>query len=232
MRATLTIVKAAVQLAGIAAAVADESFCGIGVGIKNEGGAMRVNRVIPGSAAAVAGLTVGVTITHVDGKPVHGRGLQDVVRLIRGRKGSSVRLTVVKELGLSQEYRIVRAPIVRSRPDTLPGLYFFQDSPSTTVTLNKINARQFAIDCRQQHWSGVGLLGDGYLKGVFRMDEHPQVHQKFRGAISFFRIDFQLGDTLRLRSRFNFYDSGDKIIDRTLVRKTNKAIPGSGHVRK
>ena len=70
----------------------------------------------------------------------------------------------------------------------------------------------------EQHWRGIGLVGNGCFKGTFRMADDPEVHENFRGAVSFFRIDFQYGDQLRFRSRFNFFDSGDRMVDKTLLR--------------
>lgn len=221
----LAALVASVIVACSAAVVADEPFSGIGAGLKVEGGVVKVQKVFPGSGAEAAGLAVGASITHVDGKPVQGMDLSDVVKLVRGPQGTTVRLTVVKELGQTQDYTITRAPIVRPSPDTVPGVYSVQGSPSTIVEIKRIDDTQFTVSCPQQRWSGVGLLGNGYVKGVFRMEENPQVDESLRGAVSFFRIDFQFGDTLMLRSRFNFHESGDKVQERTLIRKTGQTEP-------
>ena len=218
----LTTLFAIATIACASAVRAEDEFCGIGAGLKLEGNAVKVQKVFPGSGAAEAGLSSGSIVTHVDGKPLRGLSLQDVVALIRGKEGTSVRLTILKELGLTENLKIVRMRIARVEAETLPGVYSFQASPSTTVTIKRTTDSQFTIDCPQQHWHGVGLLGNGYVKGVFRMDDDRQVHKNFRGAISFFRIDFQFGNTLQLRSRFNFYDSGDKIVEKTLVKRQDQ----------
>ncbi len=65
----------------------------------------------------------------------------------------------------------------------------------------------------------MGVIGNGCFNGVFQMEDVPEVQKEFRGAVSFIRIDFQFGDTLRLRSKYNFFESGDKMVEKTLVRK-------------
>lgn len=53
-----------------------------------------IRAVHPSGPAARAGLTHGEEILAVDGEPVAGKGYQEVVGLIRGEIGSSVKLSL------------------------------------------------------------------------------------------------------------------------------------------
>jgi membrane-associated protease RseP (regulator of RpoE activity) len=76
--------------------------------------------VIPEGPAAKQDLRSGDIITKVDGQPVKGRWLQDVVDLIRGPDGKPVKLTINRPKGpASLEIEIVRGrvdiPVVESK---------------------------------------------------------------------------------------------------------------------
>ena len=204
-----------------AATSSTQSFCGVGVGLGQDGST--VERVLPGSGAEKAGLAVGCRIVYVDGKPTKGMTVQQMMDLIRGPEGSTVKLEVVQDLGLTKTFTIQRAQIRAVAEETLAGTYVCQDDPSILVIIERANNHQFNIRCEKQHWSGMGLVGNNCFKGVFQMEDHPDVLAEFRGAVSFFRVDFQFADMLTLRSRFNFADKSDKIVERTLVRKKEQA---------
>jgi hypothetical protein len=200
-----------------AAASATQSFYGVGVGLGQD--ASTVERVIPGGGAEKAGLTAGCRIVSVDGKPTKGMTVQQVTDLIRGPEGSTVKLEVVQDLGLTKVFTIQRTQLRTVGEETLAGTYAFQDDPSILVIIERADNHRFNIRCEKQHWSGMGLVGNNCFKGVFQMEDHPEVLADFRGAVSFFRVDFQFADMLTLRSRFNFADKSDKIVEKTLVRK-------------
>lgn len=87
---------------------------GIGASLKEDGDYIKVVSIIPGSAAwRQKGLQAEDTILKVaqrDGEPVDivGMPVADAVKLIRGKKGTEVRLTVRKPEG-----QIVVIPIIR-----------------------------------------------------------------------------------------------------------------------
>lgn len=70
------------------------SFDGVGIQVDIKDGEIRVVAPIDGSPAQEAGMLPGDIVTHVDDTDVRGFDLNDVVPLIRGPRGSSVRLTV------------------------------------------------------------------------------------------------------------------------------------------
>ncbi|CAG37806.1 carboxy terminal-processing peptidase [Desulfotalea psychrophila] len=90
------------------------SLEGIGALLKEEDGMIKVVRVIPGSASArQGGLEIEDAILSVgqgDEEPVDvsDMRLRDAVRLIRGAKGTEVRLTVRKNGGLKSVVPIIR----------------------------------------------------------------------------------------------------------------------------
>ncbi len=205
--------------AACAAPAVDQSFSGIGVELGSANGAITIKNVLPGGGADRAGLPVGSTLTAVDGKPVSGMAMQAVVDLLRGPEGSEVSLTVTREMGVTKTFKITRAKMEVIRSETFPGVYAVQSSPSEQVIIERISGNQFRIRSPQQHWAGMGLVGNGCFKGVFQMEDSPEVLKEFRGAAGFVRIDFRVLDTLLLRTRFNFWDNADKMVEKTLVKK-------------
>ncbi len=67
-----------------------------------------VARVYRGSPAVKAGLQTGDIVVAVDGKSLDGMALSDVVKLVRGPRGSAVTLTVERGGGRPFDVRIVR----------------------------------------------------------------------------------------------------------------------------
>jgi carboxyl-terminal processing protease len=72
-------------------------FQGIGANVNLIGGQVVIVSPIPGSPAEKAGILAGDIIVNVDGKDVNGMTLDDVVALIRGPKGTSVKITIQRK---------------------------------------------------------------------------------------------------------------------------------------
>ncbi len=75
-----------------------------------QAGLSSIERVIPGGAAAGAGLRAGDTIVAVDGRSMQGVGGADLRDALRGKIGSTVRVTVRRD-GVDTTYALVRAEI-------------------------------------------------------------------------------------------------------------------------
>lgn len=87
------------------------SLEGIGSIIGEREGALLVVHPLPGSPAEKAGLRTNDRIQNIDGKETKGMGVEDAVNLIRGEKGTTVVLTVLREGEESREVPIVRGTI-------------------------------------------------------------------------------------------------------------------------
>jgi len=90
------------------------SLEGIGALLGEEGGYIKVSRIIPGSAAArqgqLAAEDIILRVAEKGGEPVEitDMRLRDAVKLIRGKKGTEVRLTVKKPDGILAVIPIIR----------------------------------------------------------------------------------------------------------------------------
>lgn len=73
------------------------SFYGIGIEIGLRDNILTVVSPIEGSPASKAGLQTGDKIIKIDDKPTNDMTLNEAVKLIRGQKGTKVRLTVIRE---------------------------------------------------------------------------------------------------------------------------------------
>jgi len=90
------------------------SLEGIGALLREDGGFIKVIRIIPGSASARQGrlkaedIILQVAQEHEEPVDITDMRLRDAVRLIRGPKGEAVTLTVKKADGTKEVIRIVR----------------------------------------------------------------------------------------------------------------------------
>lgn len=96
------------------------SFDGIGVQIDQRDGKLQVVAPIEGSPAERAGIRPGDVIARVDGKDLRGLALNDVVQLIRGPRGTTITLTLVRPgepepLTIPVERAEIKLEVVRSR---------------------------------------------------------------------------------------------------------------------
>ena len=74
-----------------------EGFGGIGIHLSVDDGITRVIAVMPDTPAAAAGVKDNDIIVSVEGEPIHGLELRDVVRKLRGVVGSLARFSVERE---------------------------------------------------------------------------------------------------------------------------------------
>jgi len=72
-------------------------FGGLGIEVGLEDGFVKVIAPIDDTPAARAGMRAGDLIVRIDGKPVKGLSLSEAVALMRGKPGSEIGLTVVRE---------------------------------------------------------------------------------------------------------------------------------------
>jgi carboxyl-terminal processing protease len=92
-----------------------EGFGGIGIQIDKVDGEFIVRTIFADQPALAAGLKPEDKITHIEGQPIRGLSLFDVVNQLRGRVGEPVNITL-KRSGIIQSFdrKIIRDYIVAS----------------------------------------------------------------------------------------------------------------------
>jgi carboxyl-terminal processing protease len=95
-------------------------FGGLGIEVGMEDGFVRVVSPIDDTPAQRAGMKAGDLIIRLDDTPVKGLTLNDAVKLMRGRPGSIISLTVIREgedqpLNIDIERAVIKVTSVRSR---------------------------------------------------------------------------------------------------------------------
>lgn len=93
-------------------------FYGIGASLREDDGQIKIATIVTGAPAWKSGsLQVGDAITKVaqgteEPQDLTGYAVEDAVKLIRGKKGTEVRLTVKKSDGVSKVITLIRDEIV------------------------------------------------------------------------------------------------------------------------
>jgi len=72
-------------------------FGGLGIEVGTEDGFIKVISPIDDTPAERAGVEAGDLITRIDDKPVKGMSLDESVKLMRGKPGTSIKLTIVRK---------------------------------------------------------------------------------------------------------------------------------------
>lgn len=95
-------------------------FGGLGIEVGMEDGFVKVISPIDDTPAQRAGVQAGDLIIRLDDTPVKGMSLSDAVNLMRGKPGTPIRLTIVREgaqkpIELSVKRDIIRVKSVKSR---------------------------------------------------------------------------------------------------------------------
>ncbi|MDI1301656.1 MAG: S41 family peptidase [bacterium] len=86
-------------------------FDGVGLDVVLEDGVVRVVSPIDDMPAAKAGVKAGDYVIKIDGKSVQGMSLADAINLMRGKAGSTLKLTVLRKGEEPRDIEMVRARI-------------------------------------------------------------------------------------------------------------------------
>lgn len=114
-------------------------FGGVGLKISDHNGLPTVISPIDGTPAARAGVQPGDAIVSVDGQSTHGADLMEVVRKIRGKPETTVKLTIVRgdkspfEVPLTRQVIEVHSVKSKLEPDDIGYVRiseFGQDTPN------------------------------------------------------------------------------------------------------
>ncbi len=110
---------------------------GIGVDLTIRADEVWVVGVFDGAPAQRAGISRGDRLLKIDGVPTKDRQLRDVVRLLRGKLGSSVTVTVIRDGWVeSKDFTLQRAPV---RIQSIQGRF-------VESGIGLIAIRQFTVD--------------------------------------------------------------------------------------
>jgi len=95
-------------------------FGGLGIEVGMEDGFVKVIAPIDDTPAKRAGIEAGDLIVRIDDKPVKGMSLSDAVDLMRGKPGSSLELTLIREgeakpLQIDIERAVIKVASVKQR---------------------------------------------------------------------------------------------------------------------
>jgi carboxyl-terminal processing protease len=95
-------------------------FGGVGIEVGMEDGFIKVIAPIDDTPAARAGIKAGDTIIKLDDKTVKGMSLDDAVKLMRGKAGTRIELTITREgrenpLTVSLERAVIKVVSVKGR---------------------------------------------------------------------------------------------------------------------
>lgn len=149
------------------------NFSGVGIAIQvdDQSKLLRVNDVIEGGPAEKAGLQPGDIISEIDGKSTHGLTTDDDAKLLRGKEGTQVKLSIVRGGSPIPAVDVTRAvihqPSVYSRMlDNGIGyarltVFGSNTAQELTAALNKLEAqgaKAYILDLRDN--------GGGYLNAA------------------------------------------------------------------
>src|SRR3954465_13171563 len=146
----------------------DSEFSGVGIGAMQDPRGLRVAQVFDHSPAQRAGIRRGDVIVAVDGKPLKGRPERVSRALIKGRPGTSGRLTILggrRRRTRTVQRATVSVPVVASRLAKLPeGRGRYAQVALAQFSTGAHGERPQAIDRRlKQHAKGIvlDLRGNG-----------------------------------------------------------------------
>ncbi len=186
-------------------------FGGLGIEVGMENGFVKVIAPIDDTPADRAGVKAGDLIIKLDDKSVKGLTLEEAVKLMRGKKGSDIVLTIVREgedapLDLTLTRDVIRVRSVRNRvlePDygyvrisnfqskTTRGLL---DALDSLKKKNEGDLKGLVLDLRNN--PGGVLTGAVGVSDVFLKDNQLIVYTEGRVEDSELKYSASTGDSL------------------------------------
>jgi carboxyl-terminal processing protease len=142
------------------------NFEGIGIEFNRFSDTVHVLYVIPGGPSDKAGIHIGDKIIKVDDSTIVNKGLfnDDIKKMIRGKEGSKVKLTVLRGNTI-QYYYVVRGTI------PLPSLdaFYMIDAVTGYIKLNKFAETTYREFMRAME----NLKGQGMQKLILDLRDNP-----------------------------------------------------------
>ncbi len=187
-------------------------FGGLGIEVGMENGFVKVIAPIDDTPAERSGVKAGDLIIKLDEKSVKGLTLEEAVKLMRGKKGSAINLTVVREgedapLVIEIIRDVIRVRSVRSRI-LEPGFGYVRisnfQSKTTRGLLDAIDSLKKKNDAQLQglvldlrNNPGGVLTGAVGVSDVFLNDNKLIVYTEGRVEDSELKYTASTGDTLK-----------------------------------
>ena len=157
-------------------------FSGIGAVIKvdDDTGYVLIQKALKGAPCRDAGMADGDLVTTINGHAVKGLELKDIVKMLRGRTGTTVRL-IVKREEETLHFAFARGPIVIPNVDhriLAPGYGYMrvrafnkrtaQACREAVIDLKRLGARKLVLDLRDNPGGRLDAacdVSDIFLKG-------------------------------------------------------------------
>lgn len=149
------------------------TFEGIGAELAKRDGQLTIVSTLDGSPALRSGLQAKDTIIQVNGEDTTGWSVEEAVKKIRGKKGTTVKLTVARasedkplEIGVTRDTITDASVKTEVTDDNIGVLRITRFGQTDTVQL----AREAAADFKQKNVKGIVLdlrgNGGGYLQAA------------------------------------------------------------------
>ncbi|KHD08280.1 peptidase S41 [Candidatus Thiomargarita nelsonii] len=124
-------------------------FGGLGIEVGMENGFIKVIAPIDDTPAQRAGMQAGDLIIRLDDAPVKGMTLTDAVKIMRGKPGTSIKLTVVRDtedkpIHITIVRDIIKVKSVKSRT-LAPGYGYVRISHFQTQTVRDLEKAIYAL---------------------------------------------------------------------------------------
>jgi len=165
------------------------SYSGIGIYIGMKNKVLTVIAPIPDTPAAKAGLKSGDKIITIDDKPTKDMGLEEAVSMIRGKKGTVVKLGIIKRgenekrdfsiirdtiVVKSVEYKTIDKNIGYIKLITFENLNSANEMRKAIKALKNLGCKALIIDVRN---NGGGLLSNATeIASMFLKSGEPIVY--------------------------------------------------------
>ncbi len=185
----------------------DGEYGGLGLSVTMEDGAVKVIAPQAGTPADRAGIRAGDFITHIDGELLLGFSLDEAVAKMRGRPGTTIRMTVVRpgrdapiQTTITREVIVLRPVTWEVRGDIgVLTLSSFSDDVATQMR-DAMAAVERQLGRRPTGWvldlrsNPGGLLDQAVAVSDLFLDEGEIVSQRGRRAADVERFFARRGD--------------------------------------
>lgn len=138
----------------------DGNYSGLGLSVVSEDGAVKIISPFRGSPADQAGIKAGDYITHLDGELIYGLELDEAVSRMRGREGTSIRLTVFRP-GRDEPFEV---DVTRGVIELEPVTWELKDGNIGHIMVNEFS-RDVGSDVYAA-WKDLQTKATGRLNGL------------------------------------------------------------------